>query len=262
MKHRGLALVLAVLSVLALAGCGGTKSGSDLESVQKKGYLIVGVNEVPPMNYQDDEGDWVGFDADLAREFAKELGVEVRFQTVGDWDNKHKALESGELDMIWNGMTLTQEVGQQMGTSQPYCSNAQVLVLPADIAQRYATEDSLRALGLVAQKGSSGAAALERRGLVCAAAADQAAALETVAKGEADGCVIDLVMAENQVGEGRKYPELTCGIRLDEEKLVVGARKDSDLLEQFDAFWKAACADGRVDAAAEKYGLSQSVIKF
>lgn len=260
MKRRGLALVLAVLTALTLAACQGD-SGSDKAYVQKKGYLVVGVTETPPMNHRDDEGEWTGFDAELAGEFAKELDVDVSFKAIGDWDNKHKLLEDKKVDVVWSGMTRTDEVEQQMDTSQPYCGSAQVLVLPASIAGQYSTEDSLRALGLIAQKGSTGADALDRRGLVYARAADQAVALEKVSNGEADACVIDLVMAESQVGEGRKYPELTCGIRLDEEELVVGFRKGSDLVEEFNAFWQTACADGRVDAAAERYGLTRNVIK-
>ncbi len=261
MKRRALALALIVLTILTLAACTG-ESDSDKAYVQKKGYLVVGVTEVPPMNHKDDEGEWTGFDAGLAGEFAKYLGVEVSFHPISDWDNKHKDLKDKEIDVLWSGMTLTEEVAEQMATSRPYCNNAQVLVLPAGMADQYSTEDSLRALGLVAQKGSTGAKALERRGLVYAQAADQAEALKEVADGEADACVIDSLMAESQVGEGRQHPELTCGIRLDEEELVVGFRQDSDLAEEFDAFWQAACADGRVDAAAEQYGLAQSVIKF
>ena len=126
---RILALALATLMVLALAACGGGSSDSDVAYVQDKGTLVVGITEFEPMDYTDASGNWIGFDADLATAFAESLGVKVEFQVI-DWDNKVMELNDKNIDVVWNGMTLTEEVTSAMECSVPYCNNAQVVVVP------------------------------------------------------------------------------------------------------------------------------------
>lgn len=103
---------------------------SDVAYIQDKGTLIVGVTEFKPMDYKED-GEWVGFDADMARIVAEKLGVKVEFVII-DWDNKIMELDSKNIDVVWNGMTLTDEVKAGMECTNAYCSNAQVVVVPAE----------------------------------------------------------------------------------------------------------------------------------
>lgn len=105
-------------------------SDSDVEYIKDKGTLIVGITEFEPMDYKDDSGQWIGFDADMAGIVAKELGVKVQFVEI-DWDNKAMELESKSIDVVWNGMTLTPEVTESMECTNAYCNNAQVVVVPA-----------------------------------------------------------------------------------------------------------------------------------
>ncbi len=104
-------------------------SDSDVAYIQGKGTLIVGITEFEPMDYKDDSGEWIGFDADMARIVAEQLGVEV-LKGVIDWDNKIMELESKNIDVVWNGMTLTDEVTSAMECTNAYCNNAQVVVVP------------------------------------------------------------------------------------------------------------------------------------
>lgn len=106
-------------------------SDSDVEAIKAKGSLIVGITDFAPMDYKDDNGDWIGFDADMAKIVGEELGVKVEFTEI-DWDNKIMELDSGNIDVVWNGMTLTDEVTSSMSCSNPYCNNAQVVVVPAE----------------------------------------------------------------------------------------------------------------------------------
>ena len=149
-------LGLSLVMMLSLAACGGSKtpaaSGSvapagsadgsaaaaesDLEYVKNKGKLVVGITDFAPMDYKDKDGKWIGFDADNATAFAKSLGVDVEFIEV-DWDNKIMELDSKSIDCVWNGMTLTDEVKTSMNCSDPYATNAQVVVVPADKADQY-----------------------------------------------------------------------------------------------------------------------------
>lgn len=104
---------------------------SDVEYIKGKGTLIVGITDFEPMDYQDGSGEWVGFDADMARSVAEALGVEAQFVEI-DWDNKVMELDSKNIDVVWNGMTLTNEVTESMECTNAYCNNAQVVVVPAE----------------------------------------------------------------------------------------------------------------------------------
>lgn len=104
---------------------------SDVEYIKEKGSLIVGVTKFEPMDYQDESGKWIGFDADMAGIVADELGVKVQFVEI-DWDNKVMELNSKNIDVVWNGMTLTSEVTESMECTNAYCNNAQVVVVPAE----------------------------------------------------------------------------------------------------------------------------------
>lgn len=127
-----ISLALALAMGLSLAACSGkdaknTESTSDLAYVQDKGTLVVGITEFEPMDYKDENGQWIGFDADMAKVVAEKLGVEVQFVVI-DWDNKIMELDSKNVDVLWNGMTLTDEVKNSMECTNPYFNNAQVVV--------------------------------------------------------------------------------------------------------------------------------------
>lgn len=100
---------------------------SDVAYIQGKGTLIVGITDFEPMDYKDEAGEWIGFDADMARVVAEKLGVEIEFIEI-EWDNKILELDSKSIDVVWNGMTLTDEVMNAMECTNAYCNNAQVVV--------------------------------------------------------------------------------------------------------------------------------------
>ncbi len=106
-------------------------SDSDVEAIKAKGKFVVGITDFAPMDYKDDNGEWIGFDADMAKIVGEELGVDVEFVEI-DWDNKIMELNSNNIDVVWNGMTLTDEVTSSMSCTNPYCNNAQVVVVPAE----------------------------------------------------------------------------------------------------------------------------------
>ena len=106
------------------------EEGGDVAYIQEKGTLIVGITNYAPMDYKDENGEWIGFDADMAKLTAQKLGVEVQFVEI-DWDNKIMELDSKNIDVVWNGMTLTGEVTESMECTNPNCNNAQVVVVPA-----------------------------------------------------------------------------------------------------------------------------------
>ena len=99
--------------------------------MKEKGTLVVGMTDFAPMDYKAEGSDeWIGFDADMAKLVAEKLGVDIEF-TVINWDNKIMELDSKAIDVVWNGMTLTDEVKNSMECTNPYFNNAQVVVTKA-----------------------------------------------------------------------------------------------------------------------------------
>ena len=258
MKKKILALGLTVLTAVAAVGCGEKKAVSDSEAIKAKGTLVVGVTDFEPMDYIDANGNWVGFDAELAEAFADSLGVKVEFIEI-DWDNKVLELDGNTIDCVWNGMTLTEEVKSAMECSKAYCNNAQVVIVNADVADQYQTVESLSALNFAVEAGSAGAEEAAANGLNYVEVQNQASALMEVAAGTSDAAIIDALMAAAMVGEGTSYDKLTYTIALNSEEYGVGFRKGSDLAEKLNAFLDASLADGTTMALAEKYGVQAAI---
>ena len=273
-----LALLMAgAMSVSMLSGCGGSaaktddssadaadtsaSAESDMDYVKSNGKLVIGITDFAPMDYKEDGSDeWVGFDADMAKAFAESLGVKAEFIEI-NWDNKIMELDSKNVDVLWNGMTLTDDVKALMATSEPYCLNGQVVVLAADVADQYQTVESLSGLSFAVENGSAGMEQAEAAGLDYVAMDTQAKALMEVASGTSDAAIIDLLMAGAMIGEGTSYPDLTYTVQLNSEEYGVGFRKGSDLAEAFNNFWKEAYDSGTVMETAKTYGVQESVIE-
>ena len=254
------ALLLAAALFLSLAACAGNSGAqSDLDYIKQKGTLVVGITDFAPMDYEDENGNWIGFDADMAAAFAASLGVQVEFQII-DWDNKVPELNGKAIDCVWNGMTLTDEVKSAMETSNAYCNNAQVAIVRAELAEQYQTVESLSGLTFAVESGSAGKAMAEQYGFDFIEVVDQATALLEVKSGTADAAIIDALMAGAMVGEGTDYADLTYTVSLNSEEYGVGFRKGSDLAAALNEFFKAAYADGSLQACAEQYGIQAALI--
>ena len=279
MKKKLLAFVLAAGMVASMAACGNTNSNgsasadnskdtsataestdSDLAYVKDKGTLVVGITDFEPMDYQDENGNWIGFDADLASAFAESLGVDVEFVEI-DWDNKILELDGKTIDCVWNGMTLTDEVTSSMSCTNAYCNNAQVVVVPSDVADKYQDKESLKDLTFAVESGSAGEAQAQELGLNYTAVTAQSDALMEVAAGTSDAAIIDSLMAAAMVGEGTGYSNLTYTIGLNDEEYGVGFRKGSDLTTELNNFFKSSYADGSMEQIAEKYGVQAAVVE-
>lgn len=117
-------LMMTLIMALSMAACGSPKEeketssntssdsssseDSDVAYVKDKGTLVIGITDFAPMDYKNENGQWIGFDADMAKAFAKSLGVKAEFVEI-DWDNKIMELDGKTIDCVWNGMTLTDE---------------------------------------------------------------------------------------------------------------------------------------------------------
>ena len=249
----------ATSSAVSSAAASSEAAGSDMEYVKSKGKLVVGITDFEPMDYKGDSGEWIGFDADLAKAFAQSLGVEADFVEI-DWDNKLLELNGKSIDCVWNGMTLTDEVTSSMECSNAYCNNAQVVVLPVDMAEKYQTVESLSDLSFAVESGSAGEAAAKELGLNYTPVSNQASALMEVAAGTSGAAIIDSLMAGAMVGEGTSYDKLTYTLPLSDEKYGVGFRKGSDLAAALNDFFAASKEDGSMQTLAETYGVQAALV--
>ena len=271
-----LAMLLAIAMLACLfAGCGNSDNSndgstpgsdaapgtdvtaaSDYEELQDKGTMVVGITDFAPMDYRDDNGEWTGFDAELARLVASQLGLECEFIEI-DWDNKILELESKSIDCVWNGMTLTDEVLNAMECTDPYLVNAQVVVMKSDKVADYADVDAMKDLAVAVESGSAGDETATNNGFTnVTKVTAQADALMEVASGTADACIIDLTMAKAMTGDGTSYADLSIAAEMDREEYGIGFRKGSDMAQKVNDIIASLKDDGTLQALADKYGLS------
>ena len=267
---------LAGAMALSLAACGGAASTSavassaasgsaaasqtaagDLDYIKGKGKMVIGYTVYEPMNYTDADGNFTGFDTELATAVCEKLGVEPEFVEI-NWDTKVVELDAKSIDCIWNGMTLTDDIMANTATTKAYAKNAQVVVVKD--GTDYASTADLVGKTVVAEAGSAGEAAIE--GDENLAQADyvsksvQTDCLMEVAAGTADAAVLDLTLANAMIGEGTDYASLKIVDELNAEEYGVAFRKGSDAAAAVDAAFDELKADGTMQALADKYDLA------
>ena len=251
------ALVMAIVLMLTCFTACGAKEDSDMAYVKKNGKIVVGITDYAPMDYKDENGEWTGFDAEFARLFAEEIGVDCEFYELPNWGTKFMELETKQVDAIWNGMTITEEAELNSNVSDPYVINAQVVVMNAAVVDNYEAASNLAGLNIAVESGSAGeSCAMEIDGANVVPLQNQEAALMEVAAGTSDACVIDITMANAMTGAGTSYADLTYKLSLSEELYGISFRKESDLTAAFNDFMAELKADGTLDALAAKYNLT------
>ncbi|MBQ6626368.1 MAG: transporter substrate-binding domain-containing protein [Ruminococcus sp.] len=273
-----IALVLAILMMSALfVGCG-TNAGTDADAdatkdsamtdyeyVKANGKLKIGYTVYDPMNYTDENGEFVGFDTEYAKLVCEELGVEPEFIEI-NWDTKEVNLNAKDIDCIWNGFTITEEREEQLDFTTPYILNKQVVVIRKADADKYKDTASLKAATLTAEKASAGESAIQAdENLKTTAYVEsevQTSALMAVKALTADACVVDYTVALAMVGNG-DYADLMVidGLDLAVEEYGIGFRTDSDLVAKVNEITEGFIADGTLEAIASKYDLRDNLIK-
>ncbi len=271
-----LALILAALMCLTVfVGCTAEKDNvddgqnevvdSDWAYIKEDGKLIVGMTLFAPMNYYDDDNNFVGFETEFANAVGEKLGVEVEFVEI-DWTTKEVELAAKSIDVIWNGMTITPDRAENMSVTVPYMANKQVLVTKAENAEVYATADGLAGAVVVAEAESAGESVATTDEYFASAdyvAVDtMAKALMEVSSGTADVCVVDYVASIGMIGEGTDYEELVVVATDDFSPEEYGAafRKGSDATAVVNDAMKALAEDGTLEEIAKKYKLEELLL--
>ena len=130
------------------------EGSSDWANIKAKGKMVIGITDYKPMDYKEN-GEWVGFDADYARAVCEKLGVEAEFKEIV-WDNKLISLEAGEIDCIWNGMTITEAIEAAADCTAPYMYNMQVAVVKDEDAAKFKDLASIKGAVIAVEGGSAG----------------------------------------------------------------------------------------------------------
>ena len=265
---------------LSLAACGGASStaasstassaaagsaaasavsdaDSDLAYIQSNGKMVIGYTVYEPMNYTDADGNFTGFDTELATAVCEKLGVEPEFVEI-NWDTKETELAAKSIDCIWNGLTLTDDREENMACTKPYVKNAQVVVVKDDT--EYTSTADLVGKTVVAEAGSAGETTIQEDENLAQAdyvsKSVQTDCLMEVAAGTADAAVLDLTLANAMIGEGTDYASLKIVDELNAEEYGVAFRKGSDAAAAVDAAFDELKADGTMQALADKYDLA------
>ena len=229
---------------------------SDLAYIKEKGTMIIGYTVYAPMNYTDDDGNFTGFDTELATAVCEQLGVEPVFQEI-NWETKVVELDAGTIDCIWNGMTLTEDIMENTACTEPYAKNAQVIVMKKEAAYN-GTADLVDA-SIAYEAGSAGQETLEAEENLSQAdlvpKTVQADCLPEVEAGNCQAAVLDLTLANAMIGEGTSYTDLEIKDELNVEEYGVAFRKGSDVAAAVNDAFAALREDGTMQALADKYNL-------
>lgn len=253
-------ILIAVLCVGGMASCGNEKT--DWAYIEDKGELVIGITLFEPMNYYDENGKLTGFETEFAEAVCAKLGVSPKFQVI-EWEQKETELKSRTIDVIWNGLTITEDRRENMAFSTAYVSNKQVVITKASNLDKYATVDGMAGASIAAENGSAGETAIKENAVLSqnnyTPVAAQKDVLLEVKAGTSELGVIDLVMALASVKEGTDYADLAIvdGVELTAEEYAIGLRKeDTEFQKKLNAAIDEMVKDGSLAALAEKYGLA------
>ena len=268
-----LAIAMVACVVAGFAGCSKSNGGdaessssssestsaktvADLDKVKDANKLVIGITDYEPIDYKDKNGKWIGFDADLARAVAEKMGIDVEFVVI-NWDNKFIELNSGAIDCIWNGMTVSDSVKTNCDISDAYAGNSQVVVMKEDALSKYADADAIKAadLTIAAEKGSAGETEAKKLSSNVVSLSAQSDALKEVKSGTADACIIDSTMANSMTKDGTDFANLGYSVSLTTEEYAVGFRKGSDLTAEVNRLLAELKEDGTMDKLSAQYGV-------
>ena len=172
------------------------EGSGDWAAIQAKGKLVIGITDYKPMDYKDENGEWIGFDADYARAVCAKLGVTAEFVEI-EWGNKEVELSAGNIDCIWNGMTITDAIENLADCTAPYMYNSQVAVVLKSNADKYKSLADLAGVAVAAEDGSAGDAVLKANPDIDGKSVTaQTDAILEVLSGASKAAIVDLTLAK------------------------------------------------------------------
>jgi polar amino acid transport system substrate-binding protein len=255
-------LLLFVFSLGIFSGCSkkAIKNEDDFSKLIDRGYVVVGLDDTfAPMGFKDDKGNIVGFDVDLAKEVFKRIGIQVKFQPI-DWSMKENELNSGNIDLIWNGYTITDERKQKVAFTKPYLEDRQLIITLSN--SNIQSKADLKGKKVATQNGSSSIDAINKDQEVVKSLKDgkpvlfdtNNEAFMDLEAGRVDAVVADEILSRYYMnGRGLdKYKILQDNFG--KEQFSVGIRKsDSELLKKVDTELDNMKNDGTCGVISKKW---------
>ena len=261
-----LSISIAAIILMSI-GCSEKSSGEDnsLQKVKDAGKLVLGLDDTfAPMGFRDDSGEIVGFDIDLAKEVASRMGVELEIKPI-DWSSSILSLNKGDIDVLWNGVTINESRKEQINFSKPYLNNRLIIVKPKDRNDINSKED-LAGKVLGVQVGSNDEA-LQSDSISKKAKeirkydVNVNAFLDLMAK-RIDAVIIDEVAAQYYISEEKVDFVVVENSPLTEEFYGIGFRKtDGQLLTEVDKILDEMKADGKAAEISQKWFAKDIVLK-
>ncbi len=255
MKKLLLFFTVLVMGIFLFTACGGTSDSGETTANPDNDdqTFVIGVDDqFPPLGYRDESGEIVGFDIDLAKIAAEKLGMDLRVQQI-DWAAKELELEQGNIDAIWNGLTITPEREEVMLFTDPYLENEQVVVVPKDSEIKTVSDLALKKVGL--QSGSSAEDALTGNPISdqvqeIVTYDDNVAALQDLSIGRTDAVVVDLVVANWYIKENNSDYVVLEEALAPEKYGVAVAKDNTELQEKLNAVLDEIKSDGSGEEAS------------
>lgn len=268
MKKMALvALSCALVVAFGFVGCKKNGNGDDssLADLKSRGTFVLGLDDsFPPLGFRDENNEIVGYDIDLAKEVASRLGVEFKAQPI-DWSAKEQELDTGKIDCIWNGFTMTAERKEALSFTNAYLDNSQVVVVRADSGLATLADMAGKTIGL--QSGSSASEAVDSDPSFKSALKeivefkDNITALNDLEIGGVDGVVMDSVVANYSIKTtGKPFSVISEGLA-PEEYGVAFRKSDVQLRDKVQSILEEMAKDGTVANISTKwFGSDISVI--
>lgn len=284
MKKKILSVLMSAVMCFGLCGCNGGESGSDVNGsvdnsssdnggassdwnyISGKGEIIIGITQNVPMNYYGDDGELIGFETEFTKAVCEKLGVTPKFQEI-EWSKKEFELNAKTIDLVWNGLTVTDERKENMLFSKSYMKNKQATVVKAENADKYPTTAEMANITIAFEGGSAGEDVIKADEALknCKQVPNEAQkdALLEVKSGTADACIIDFTMAKAATAEGTDYADLKVleNIQNTDEEYAIGARLgDTETIAKINAAIDELASEGKLLEIAKKYNLDDALL--
>ncbi|NLK44867.1 MAG: amino acid ABC transporter substrate-binding protein [Tissierellia bacterium] len=267
MKKLNLLVILLVIIGVLVGGCRKKQEAVDTwAQIESRGTIIIGLDDTfVPMGFKDSNGNLTGFDVDLAKEAIKRLGLEVKFQPI-DWNLKEQELNSGNIDLIWNGYTITEERLEKVNFTKPYLDNRQVIVTlsNSDINTKADLENRI----VATQNSSSSLEALEKAGVIPSFKDGDIILFDTFNEAfmdleakRVDGLVADEIMARYYISERGEEKYKVLDEDFGDEEYGIGVRKeDKTLLDKLNEALDEMKEDGTARKISEAW-FGEDIVK-
>lgn len=250
--------IFAILTAGVLACAGLTACGDDKAASNQKATFTVGFDQdFPPFGYVDENGEFTGFDLELAKEAAKRMDMEIKLQPI-DWDSKELELSSGSISCIWNGFTMNGRENDYTWT-ESYMDNSQVFVVKSDSGIK--TQADLAGKIVTAQTDSAALNALNgddfkdlkasfKELLTCA---QYNTAFMDLEAGAVDAVAMDIGVAKYQI-EGKESKFIILDEPIVKEQYAVGFYKgNTEMRDKVQKALDEMAADGTFKKISEKW---------